>query len=101
MKDPHYGVFGASILPPKLGAWYVVELLGRAQSYAVGRFPVASEIIWLLHESQVEIIGWWPAPKRDIGFLTPLLRWYRLNTLRRDHSRGAKRRLTTRHRVCR
>ena len=80
MKDPHYGVFGASILPPKLGAWYVVKLLGCARSYAVGRFPVASEIIWLLHESQVEIIGWWPAPKRDIGFLTPLLRWYRLNT---------------------
>lgn len=80
LSDPHYSVFGASVLPPKFGAWYVVKLLRRSGTYEVGRFPIASNIIRLLRGLRIEVVAWWPAPQRKIGVLTPILRWYRLNT---------------------
>lgn len=79
-SDPHYCMFGISILPPRLGAWYVTSMRKRYQTYEVGRFPIASRVIHLLDCVGITLIDWWPAPHRSLGVLTPLLRLYRLNT---------------------
>jgi len=78
--DPHYGLFGISILSPSLGRRYVVTIRRRSRSYDVGTFPIAACTLRSLRDSGVEIIGWWPAPRRSVGWLTPLLVAYRQNT---------------------
>lgn len=78
-RDPHYGLFGVCLLPPKLGAWYVVSMRKKATSYQVGLFPIASRIIRKLDYLGLQVIEWQPAPRRRIGILTGLLRLYRLN----------------------
>lgn len=78
--DPHYDLFGVCLLPPKLGAWYVVRLRKKATSYHVGLFPIASQVIRQLERLGLSVVEWQPAPQRRIGVLTGLLRLYRLNT---------------------
>jgi ubiquinone/menaquinone biosynthesis C-methylase UbiE len=78
-KDPHYGLFGVSILPPSIASWYVTKLLRRSATYKVEIFPIASCVARKLDRLDVEILDWWPAPQRR-GFLMPLVRWYRFNT---------------------
>lgn len=80
-KDPHYGLVGASVLPPGLGEFYVVNLRGRSHSYDVGTFPVAGRVIRTLAELGIRTVRWLPAPQRNIGWLTPVLHAYRLNTV--------------------
>ncbi len=80
LHDPHYGLLGASLLPPTLGKWYVVFLRKKAPSYDVGTFPIASRVIRMLKATGMQVVEWWPAPQRQVGIFTPLLRLYRLNT---------------------
>jgi 2-polyprenyl-3-methyl-5-hydroxy-6-metoxy-1,4-benzoquinol methylase len=40
VRDPHYQMFGISVLPQKVGRWYVTKVRGLP-SYDVGVFPVA------------------------------------------------------------
>lgn len=80
-RDPHYDLFGASLLPPRFGAWYVTRFRKKSETYQVGYFPVASRIIHILQKCGVSVIHWEPMPKRKVGALTPLLRLFRLNTL--------------------
>ncbi|MCB0253733.1 MAG: class I SAM-dependent methyltransferase [Anaerolineae bacterium] len=80
-KDPHYGLRGVSILPPWAGRLYVVRLRRRSPSYDVGTFPVAGKVLQVLHALGIETIQYWPSPRRTLGWLTPALRAYRLNTV--------------------
>jgi len=80
-KDPHYQLFGISPLPTRLGELYVVKLRRRSRSYDVGTFPITSQVLHVLRGLGITVVRWSPAPKRDIGYLTPLLRTYRLNTV--------------------
>ena len=79
-SDPHYGLFGVSVLSPRLGSWYVIRLRRRSDRYEVGQFPIASQIVRALRSSGIEVVRWWPAPQRKLGPFTWLLVAYRLNT---------------------
>jgi ubiquinone/menaquinone biosynthesis C-methylase UbiE len=79
-SDLHYGLFGVSLLPSRIGEWYVVSLRKKASTYQVGSFPIASRIVGLLNRLDIEIIKWEPMPKREIGIFTHFLQLYRLNT---------------------
>lgn len=46
-RDQHYGLFGVSVLPHRLGELYVTRVRGFPE-YLVGVFPVASVIEWRL-----------------------------------------------------
>jgi len=54
-SDPHYLLSGISILPPKLGAFYVTRVRGFP-AYEVGTFPVASVIGRTLERAGARII---------------------------------------------
>ncbi len=56
LRDPHYSMFGVSVLPAKLGELYVTRVR-RYPSWTVGTFPVASHIERMLVEDGMEIIG--------------------------------------------
>lgn len=43
-SDPHYRMFGISVLPPSLGRFYVTRVRGRPR-YDVGVFPVGSRVM--------------------------------------------------------
>jgi SAM-dependent methyltransferase len=52
-SDPHYALFGASVLPPALGRRYV-EWRRDKVGYDVGVFPIANVLQkWLQHEGMV------------------------------------------------
>ena len=44
MSDPHYGLFGVSVLPRRLASWYVTQFLHRSYSYSVGHFPISNNL---------------------------------------------------------
>lgn len=79
-SDPHYGLFGVSLLAPCWGKRYVVSWRRKAADYQVGVLPVASQVWRTLHRLSFSVAAWWPAPRRRIGIFTSLLHWYRLNT---------------------
>ncbi len=54
MSDPHYALFGASVLPPKLGRRYV-EWRRKKQGYDVGVFPIGGVVRGWLRDANVEI----------------------------------------------
>lgn len=39
-SDPHFGLFGISVLPHFLAAWYVTVLRKKSKNYYVGTFPI-------------------------------------------------------------
>jgi 2-polyprenyl-3-methyl-5-hydroxy-6-metoxy-1,4-benzoquinol methylase len=55
-SDPHYQMKGISILPPRMGAFYVTRMR-RYPSYDVGTFPVASRIGRMLERAGATIVA--------------------------------------------
>lgn len=43
-RDPHYQLFGISVLPPSVGRFYVTRMRGRPR-YDVGTFPVGWRVL--------------------------------------------------------
>jgi ubiquinone/menaquinone biosynthesis C-methylase UbiE len=54
-SDPHYELFGASVLPPALGRRYVEWRRGR-KGYDVGSFPIGHRVVSLLRKLGCTII---------------------------------------------
>lgn len=75
VRDPHYSMFGVSILPARVGELYVTRVR-RYPSWTVGTFPLASRIESMLVDSSMEIIG---SSRLDAPARSPLER--RLNRL--------------------
>ena len=42
LKDPHYGLFGITVLPHALASFYVTKIRRRIRTYEVGDFPTLS-----------------------------------------------------------
>ena len=80
-RDPHYNLFGVSVMPPWLGRWYVVNLRQRALNFGVGYFPVASLLKHWLQQAGLTVVEQEPEMRRTFGTLTGLLRGIRTNTL--------------------
>jgi ubiquinone/menaquinone biosynthesis C-methylase UbiE len=80
IKDPHYNLFGISMMPPMLARWYVTDFRKVSPTYEVGTFPIASLILNYLKKKNIQVVKWKPAPQRRIGFLTHFLKLFRLNT---------------------
>lgn len=75
LRDPHYLMRGISILPPKLGKFYVTRVRGYP-SYDVGTFPVASRLERIIERTGMEIIG---STRLDARTASPLAQ--RLNRI--------------------
>jgi 2-polyprenyl-3-methyl-5-hydroxy-6-metoxy-1,4-benzoquinol methylase len=56
LRDPHYSMLGISVLPAKLGEFYVTRVR-RYPSWTVGTFPIASRLERMLVERGMEIVG--------------------------------------------
>lgn len=50
LSDPHYGLFGVSVLPRAWAEWYVVKVRKIINSYDVGRFQVYTRLIRILQD---------------------------------------------------
>jgi hypothetical protein len=55
LGDPHYGLLGASILPPSLGRKYVEWRRGR-KGYDVGVFPIGHLVVRTLERLGCSIV---------------------------------------------
>lgn len=55
VRDPHYQLMGASVLPNRLGRAYVEWRRGRP-GYDVGVFPVGTQVARTLRQSKLEIV---------------------------------------------
>lgn len=53
-SDPHYQMFGISVLPPALGRFYVTRVRGRPR-YDVGTFPVGLRVLQWLRRAGLEV----------------------------------------------
>lgn len=62
-SDPHYGLFGASVLPPSIGKRYVEWRRGR-KGYDVGTFPIGHQVVRTLKRIGCTILE--PQPV-DVG----------------------------------
>jgi 2-polyprenyl-3-methyl-5-hydroxy-6-metoxy-1,4-benzoquinol methylase len=80
LSDPHYQMFGVSVLPRSLGSWYVTHFRKRSLTYAVGRFPIASALKRAFGRRHLAVIWQNPRLRRSLGPLTPLVRLLRDNT---------------------
>ncbi|MFO0557008.1 MAG: methyltransferase domain-containing protein [Polyangiales bacterium] len=56
VSDPHYEMFGISVLPPTLGRFYVTRVRGRPR-YDVGTFPVGASALRTLRRLGLEVIS--------------------------------------------
>jgi SAM-dependent methyltransferase len=56
VSDPHYEMFGISVLPPTLGRFYVTRVRGRPR-YDVGTFPVGASVLRTLRRLGLEVIS--------------------------------------------
>ncbi|MBI5878484.1 MAG: class I SAM-dependent methyltransferase [Chloroflexi bacterium] len=69
-SDPHFQLFGASVLPPRIGEWYV-RRRGRLEGeYGVGRFPVARRLRGLFQREGMQVVWQNPMLRRNLGMLT-------------------------------
>jgi SAM-dependent methyltransferase len=64
-RDPHYRMFGISVLPQALGDYYVTKVRGRP-AYDVGVFPIGSSIVDSLEKLGMRIEA---GPHLQAGFL--------------------------------
>ena len=79
-SDPHYRMFGVSLLPKRLGSWYVTRFRERSPTYSVGRLPIALALRRCLDENRMRVVWQNPTLQRNVGVLTPLVRCLRDNT---------------------
>lgn len=56
VSDPHYQMFGISVLPPALGRFYVTRVRKRPR-YDVGTFPVGAGVLRTLRRLGLEVIS--------------------------------------------
>lgn len=54
-SDPHDQMFGVSLLPKRLGRWYVTRLRERSPTYSVGRLPIALALKRCLYEDRMRV----------------------------------------------
>lgn len=55
-RDPHYQMFGISVLPSAIGKFYVTRIRGFP-AFDVGTFPVASSVASMLRRMGIEILA--------------------------------------------
>ena len=79
-EDPHYGLFGISILPAWLARFYVTRVRKKSTNYEVGIFPVASALRRLFRRYAMEVIWQNPILHRSLGLLTKPARAFLTNT---------------------
>ncbi len=80
LHDPHYQLFGVSVLPKALAAWYVVRFRHRSKTYEVGYFPIAFMLKRQFSRLQMKVVWKNPDLKRDLGILNPFISFSRENT---------------------
>lgn len=80
ISDPHYRLFGVSLFPRSIGAWYIMRLRKRSRSYAVGRFPITTAVKRSFGRHAIEVVWQNPVLRRSLGPLTPLVRLLRDNS---------------------
>jgi len=56
-SDPHFHVFGVSILPPSIGKWWVVDVRKLSTHYDVGTFPIYSFLVRRLKREGIAVIA--------------------------------------------
>jgi len=56
VSDPHYEMFGISVLPPTVGRFYVTRVRGRPR-YDVGTFPVGASVLRSVRRLGLEVIS--------------------------------------------
>lgn len=57
LSDPHYHIFGISILPPVIGRWWVVNVKKLSPHYGVGTFPIYSLLVGRLKRAGIRVIA--------------------------------------------
>jgi SAM-dependent methyltransferase len=56
-SDPHYHLFGTTILPRAWAAWYVVHVRQRSPEYEVGAFPIPSRLMKLMERHGLKTLS--------------------------------------------
>lgn len=55
IDEPHYGLFGITILPRQLASFYVTKIRKRGKTYEVGRFPTLSSILERFSQANISM----------------------------------------------
>jgi len=80
-SDPHFSLAGVSLLPPRLGRWYVTKVRARSEGFGVGWLPIAAVLSRFLQRHGLQVIEQEPALRRSLGCLAPLARAIHANTV--------------------
>lgn len=79
-SDPHFQLFGASVLPPRLAEWYVRRRGRLDGDYGVGRFPVARRLRGWFQREGMQVVWQNPMLRRNLGLPTAVVRELLTNT---------------------